>query len=406
MKDPNYQTIYLDSHATTRVDQEVLEKMLPFFTEHYGNGNHKAGWKANVAMEEARHQVAHAIKARPTEIIFTSGATEAINMAVFGLANSGDQQRKHIITQVTEHSAVLRCIDQLEARDFRITRLGVDALGRIDINELKAAINEETLLVAIMLANNEIGTIQPIEKIGKICREKGVRFFCDLTQGLGWHPIDVDKMNIDLAAMSAHKIYGPRGVGALFVRRKGKKVRLNPILVGGGQERGLRPGTANIPGIVGFGRAVEIQVQNAGAITAKISSLRNQLQSYLFANIEGIKLNGCPIDRHPGNLNLAIPNVSGEDLIGALPCLTFSTGSACTGSTSKPSYVIAALGVDKAVLKNTFRLGIGKYNTPAEMDFVGRKIVETVQKLQDKRRKSLIFGNKIGMATKRQDIIN
>ena len=385
MEKINNQTIYLDSHATTSVDQDVLESMLPFFTRHFGNGNHKAGWKTNSAMEESRIMVSSFIGARPTELIFTSGATESINLGILGLAGEQAQKRNHIITQKTEHPAVLSCMEMLKKRGYKITFLGVDAFGRIDLNELKDSVNENTLLVAIMLANNEIGTVQPIKEIGVISRNAGAKFFCDLTQGIGWHPIDVDEMNIDLAAMSAHKIYGPRGIGALFFRRKNSTVNLSPILFGGGQERGLRPGTANIPGIVGFGKAIEIQENHSEEIFKKIRTLRDQLQEHLFSSIEGIKLNGCPINRHPGNLNIAIPDVSGEDLIGALPNIIFSTGSACTSGSSKPSQVIASLGLDETNLKNSFRLGIGKFNTKQEIEFVGSEIIRVSKKFQKRR---------------------
>lgn len=377
--------IYLDSHATTPVDQDVLKKMLPFFTKHYGNGNHKAGWKTNSVMEEARFQVSSLIGARPTEIIFTSGATESINLALFGLAKADTTNRKHIVTQRTEHSAVLRCVEELEQQGFRITILDVDSVGRIDLDELQRVVTEETLIVAIMLANNEIGTIQPIKEIGNICRNVGAKFFCDLTQGVGWHPIDVDKMKIDLAAMSSHKIYGPRGVGAFFVRRLHPKITIEPIVFGGGQERGIRSGTYNIPAIVGFGKACEMQDLNSEKNADRIRSLRNRLQEIIFTSVENVQLNGCPNHRHPGNLNISIPDVSGEDLIGALPNFIFSTGSACTSGSAKPSHVIAALGADEAVLKNSFRFGIGKNNTLEEIEYVGKRVIEIIKQLQAKR---------------------
>lgn len=379
------EVIYLDSHATTRVDQDVLNSMMPYFTQHYGNGNHKAGWKTDTAIENARFQVASLIGARPTEIIFTSGATEAINLALLGLVPERSKNRKHLVTQKTEHKAVLQCIEVLKARGFRVTMLDVDAVGRINLEELRQVVTKDTLVVAIMLVNNEIGTVQPVKEIGQICRQAGARFFCDITQGLGWHAIDVDEMNIDLASMSAHKVYGPRGIGALFVRRKKLGVTINPILFGGGQERGLRPGTANLPGIVGFGKACELWENNAIEITRKIKMLRDQLSEHLFSAIEGIKFNGCPKQRHPGNLNLAIPTVTGEELIGQLPNIIFSTGSACTSGSAKPSHVIAALGVESDVLHASFRFGVSKFNTTQEIDYVGAQIVKTTKRLQTKR---------------------
>jgi cysteine desulfurase len=377
--------IYLDSHASTPVDQDVLSEMLPFFTQYYGNGNHKAGWKSAAAMEVARNQVSNLIGARPSEVIFTSGATEAINMALLGLAGANKTNRKHIITQRTEHAAVLECLDSLKEKGYRITLLDVDAVGRIDLNELQDVIDNETLVVAIMLANNEIGTVQPIEEIGKICHASGAKFFCDLTQGIGWHPIDVDKLNIDLAAMSAHKIYGPRGVGALFLRRINSKVTISPILFGGGQERGIRPGTANIPAIVGFGKACELLFFLSDHVYENVAFLRDRLKEFIFSALEGVQLNGCSSNRHPGNLNISIPGITGEDLIGALPNIIFSTSSACSSGSSKPSHVISALGVSDEISKGSFRLGINKFNTIDEIDYVGERIVETVHRIQKRR---------------------
>jgi len=377
--------IYLDSHASTPVDQDVLNEMLPFFTLNYGNGNHKAGWKSAAAMEMARNQVSDLIGARPSEIIFTSGATEAINLALLGLANANNTNRKHIVTQRTEHAAVLQCLDSLQEKDYRVTILDVDDVGRIDLNELKSVVDNETLVVAIMLANNEIGTVQPIEEIGKICHTLGAKFFCDLTQGIGWHAIHVDKMNIDLAAMSAHKIYGPRGVGALFLRRHNSKTTLSPILFGGGQERGIRPGTANIPGIVGFGKACEIYRSNSDKIYNRVCKLRDRLQEYIFNSIEDVRLNGCETNRHPGNLNISIPGITGEGLIGGLPNIIFSTSSACASGSAKPSHVISALGVNEEIKNGVFRFGINKFNTTDEIDYVGERIVYRAKYLLKKR---------------------
>jgi cysteine desulfurase len=378
--------IYLDAHASTPVDERVLDVMLPYFTQHCGNGNHEAGWKTNSAREQARHQVSSLINARPSEILFTSGATESINLALLGLAKTAGEKRRQIVTQKTEHAAVLQCTAALEKQGFQIKMLNVDAVGRIDLNQLEDVVGEETLAVAIMLANNEIGTVQPIEKIGHICRQAGAKFFCDLTQGIGWHPIDVDRMNIDLGAMSSHKINGPRGVGALFIRRLRPKIIIEPILFGGGQEQGIRPGTSNIPGIVGFGKACELQVVHAANIYDKVRMLRDRLQHQLFSAIDGAILNGCPTLRHPGNLNMAIPGVSGEDLIGSLPNIMFSMGSACASGSSKPSHVLSALGADMKVLQGSFRFGVGKSNTLDEIDFVSGKIIQTAKELLQRRR--------------------
>lgn len=378
----NEKQIYLDSHATTAVDQDVLSEMLPYFTTHYGNGNHKAGRKTVSAMEKARFQVSNLIGARPTEIIFTSGATESINMALIGLADKNNAEKNHIITQKTEHKAVLENIDVLKQRGYRVSMLDVNAVGRIDLNQLESLISDKTLVVAIMLANNEIGTIQPIEAIGKLCRSLGAKFFCDITQGVGWYKIDVDKMHIDLASMSSHKIYGPRGVGALFMRRKGEKVAIRPILYGGGQERGFRPGTANIPGIVGFGKACEIFQVNQKEIYNHIERLRDHLQHRIFNAIADVKLNGCPENRHPGNLNMSIPTIYGEQLQEVLPNIMFSTSSACSSASSEPSHVLSSITKDTNILSGSFRLGIGKNRTLEEINAVAELFINAVRKLK------------------------
>lgn len=368
--------IYLDSHASTPVDQDVLSAMLPFFTEFYGNGNHKSGWKTNAALENARFQVSNFIGAKPSEITFTSGATEAINMALLGLAKANTSDRNHIVTQRTEHKVVLQCVDALEKQGYKVTMLEVDEVGRINLDELKQVVTNKTLVVAIMLANNEIGTVQPIETIGNICKNNDAKFFCDITQGMGWFPINMKKLNIDLAALTAHKFYGPRGIGALYIKKTNPRIAIAPILFGGGQENGLRPGTSNVPAIVGLGKACELLQINGEQTYRKIEDMRNRLQKQLFSAIEGIKLNGCPINRHPGNLNISIPSISGEQLKGLLPNVMFSTSSACSSSSSKPSHVLSALHIDNETVTSSFRLGINKYNTNEEIDFVARKIIE------------------------------
>jgi len=372
--------IYLDSHATTPVDQDVLSAMLPYFTEHYGNGNHEAGWKTNSAIENARFQVSNLIGAKPSEITFTSGATEAINMALSGLAKANTSKRNHIVTQKTEHKAVLQCVETLKQDGYNITMLDVDEVGRIKIEELKKVVNENTLVVAIMLANNEIGTVQPIEEIGEITKKNGAKFFCDITQGVGWYSLDMQKLNIDMAAMSAHKIYGPRGIGALYVRKSNPKTEILPLHIGGGQERGLRPGTHNLPAIVGLGKACELLQLNTKEVFSEIREMRNRLQGQLFSTIKGIKLNGCPNNRHPGNLNISIPNITGEELKGALPNIMFSTSSACSSTSGEPSHVISSITSDKAILYGSFRLGISKNTTVKEINTILELIIEVVQK--------------------------
>ncbi|MEO1485772.1 MAG: cysteine desulfurase family protein [Bacteroidota bacterium] len=357
--------IYLDAHATTPVAPEVLAAMLPYFTEHYGNGNHKAGWKTTEALENARIQVSQLLEARPSEITFTSGATEAINLALLGLANA-NSGRNHIVTQRTEHMAVLNCVEQLKSKGFEVTLLDVDEVGRIRLEDLEAAVTENTLVVAIMLANNEIGTVQPIEAIGEICHKKGAKFFCDITQAVGWYPLKLRQSKIDLAALSAHKFYGPRGVGALYVRKTQPRVNLQPLQFGGGQENALRPGTHNIPGIVGMGEAC-VQMQSQGeAIFARVQNLRDQLQNRLFETIPEIQLNGCPLARHPGNLNVSLPGISGEELKERMPDVIFSTSSACSSASAKPSHVISAIQPDETLQKGAIRFGIGQYTTVEE----------------------------------------
>lgn len=374
--------IYLDSHASTPVDRDVLTAMLPYFTEFYGNGNHKAGWKTIEALENARFQVSNVIGAKPNEIIFTSGATEAINMALLGLASANTSKRNHIVTQKTEHKAVLKTIGELIEKGYRVTMLEVDAVGRIELNELAEVVTDQTLVVAIMLVNNEIGTIQPVKEIGKIAKSKGAKFFCDITQGLGWHKIDVQSLNIDLASMSSHKIYGPRGIGALFIKKTNPKTHIKPIQFGGGHERNLRPGTHNIPAIVGFGKACEIIQSNELENHNKLMKLRDSLQYRLFDAIEGIQLNGCPSLRHPGNLNISIPNISGEQLKELLPNIIFSTSSACSSQSIEPSHVLSSITKDENRINNTFRIGIGKLTTEKDIEIVLQKIIEKVYQLQ------------------------
>ena len=371
MKD---EIIYLDSHATTPVDQDVLNTMLPYFNKYYGNGNHMMGWKVTAAVETARFQTANLIGAKPSEITFTSGSTEAINIALLGLAKANISDRNHIVTQKTEHKAVLECVQVLKKKGYSITMLDVDDVGRINLKELEKTVTLKTLVVSIMLVNNEIGTIQPIKEIGEITQKQGAKFFCDITQGIGWYPLDIKKMNIDLACISSHKIYGPKGVGALFIKKS--KTQISPIIVGGGQENGMRPGTINAPAIVGFGKACEILSNSSIEVFEHVKRMRNRLLNLLTSSIEGIQINGCVQNRHPANINMMIPNVSGEELIGMLPNILFSTQSACSSGSSKPSHVLSAITDDVKRIKNSFRLGISKYTTEGEIDFVAEHIIQ------------------------------
>jgi cysteine desulfurase len=371
--------IYLDAHASTPVDANVIDAMMPYFTRYFGNGNHRNGWQANQALEVARLKVAQLIGAYPGNILFTSGATEAINIGLIGLAKLYPE-KKHIITQPTEHPAVLETIRFLEKQGYAISYLPLDAYGIIDIQALEKAITPNTLCVAIMLANNEIGSMQPIEAIGKICKATDTRFFCDITQGAGWYPVDVDMQNIDMAVFSAHKIYGPKGNGALYYR--GSISSLPPLLHGGGQEKGVRSGTVNIPGIVGFAKACELMKEQRTSITDHLLHLRNHLWHLLSSSLEEITVNGSMEHRHPGNLNVRIKGVNSESLIGKLQNIMLSNSSACSSGSTKPSHVLTSLQLTEAQARECVRIGIGKYNTLEEIEFTAGKIIEAVNKLR------------------------
>jgi cysteine desulfurase len=377
--------IYLDHHATTPVAPRVLDRMLPYFSEAFGNAastSHAFGWRAAQAVEGARAQVAALVGARPTEIAFTSGATEAINLALVGAARAAPPGRDHIITQVTEHPAVLESVNALERQGFRVTRLSVDEVGRIRLDELQRALDERTRLVSIMLANHEIGTIQPVDEIGALCRGAGALFHCDVTQGVGWQRVDVDATHIDLATFSAHKLYGPKGAGALFVRRRHPAASLVPVTYGGGHERSLRPGTLNVPAIVGFGEACDLVREDAMDAAEPMRVLRDDLHDRIVASVPDVELNGCPARRHPGNLNLTVRGVHGDALLGALPEIACSAGSACASGTNRPSHVIAALGRGTPGLQSVVRFGLGRSTTGDEIAYVARRFAQIVTRLR------------------------
>lgn len=382
--------IYLDHHATTPVDPRVLKTMLPFFSEEFGNAasrSHVYGWKAEETVEQARGEIAALIGAEPREIIFTSGATESNNLAILGAgraARTANSERDTIVTCATEHRAVLDPCKQLETEGFRIVRIGVDEKGLIDLAQLRAALDERTLLVSVMLANNEVGTIQPVMEIGKLAHEAGALFHCDAAQGIGKTPFNVRGMNVDLASISAHKLYGPKGVGALFVRRRLPPIRLTPLQFGGGHERGLRSGTLNVPAIAGFGAACAIYQQESAAETARVSALRDRLQTALFTRLDGLTLNGHPELRHPGNLNISFSGLEGESLLLAMKAIAVSAGSACTSAAFEPSHVLAAMGITPALAHAALRFGIGRFNTEAEIDFTADYVVETVTRLRQR----------------------
>jgi cysteine desulfurase len=378
--------IYLDNHATTPVDPRVVDAMLPYFTEKFGNAasrNHSFGWTAEEAVENGRAQVARLINATPKEIIFTSGATESNNLAIKGVAEMYREKGNHIITQVTEHKAVLDTCKRLEKYGYEVTYLPVAKDGRIDLDDLRRAITPKTILITIMYANNEIGVIQPIEEIGKIAKEKGVFFHTDAVQAAGKVPVDVQKENIDLLSISAHKVYGPKGVGALYVRRRNPRVQLASIIDGGGHERGMRSGTLNVPGIVGMGKAVELAQNEMPEESKRLRGLRDYLKDGLFAKLDELYINGSMIYRLPHNLNVSFAYVEGESMLMGINDVAVSSGSACTSATLEPSYVLKALGVGEDLAHTSIRFGIGRFNTKEEVDYVIKRVVEVVSRLRE-----------------------
>jgi cysteine desulfurase len=378
--------IYLDYAATCPVDERVVEAMLPFFTMSFGNAasrTHSFGWTAEEAVEGARDQVALMLNADPKEIVWTSGATESNNLAVKGVAEYSAEKGKHIITAVTEHKAILDAGKALERRGWEVTYLPVGTDGLVDLAQLEAALREDTVLVSIMFANNETGVIQPVTEIGALCRKNGTLFHTDAVQAYGKVPIDVQAMNIDLLSMSAHKIYGPKGVGALYVRRRRPRVRLSPQIHGGGHERGNRSGTLNVPGIVGFGEASRIARETMAAEAARIGKLRLHLQKSLQDGIPETIVNGSLEARLPGTLNVSFAYVEGESLLMGLKDIAVSSGSACTSASLEPSYVLRAMGLNDELAHSSLRITIGRFTTQAELDYVVERIRNTVERLRE-----------------------
>src|SRR6267142_4939223 len=378
--------IYMDYHATTPVDPRVLEAIMPFFNEKFGNAasrNHPFGWVAEEAVEKARKQVADLIGANAKEIVFTSGATESDNLAIKGAAEMYREKGNHIITCVTEHKAVIDTCKRLEKDGYRVTYLPVKKDGRISLDELKSAITDKTILITIMTANNEIGVIQPIAEIGAIAKEKGILFHTDAVQAVGKIPFNVNDLKVDMASISAHKMYGPKGVGALYVRRRNPRVLLSPIIDGGGHERGMRSGTLNVPGIVGFGKAAELCKQEMAAEGERLRKLRDRLDDRLHKGLDEIYINGSTEHRLPHNLNISFAYVEGESLLMGINDVAVSSGSACTSASLEPSYVLKALGTGDDLAHSSIRFGIGRFNTEAEIDYVADRVVETVQRLRE-----------------------
>ncbi len=378
--------IYLDHHATTPVDRRVLERMLPYFTEDFGNASsrsHSLGWRAEEAVERARGQVASLIGATPKEIIFTSGATEANNLALLGAAEMYREKGDHIITQVTEHKAVLDTARRLQQLGYRLTFLPVDQHGRVDPDDLRKALDRRTLLVSIMFANNEVGTLQPIAELARTAREQGALFHTDAAQALAALPIDVEAMGVDLLSLSAHKAYGPKGIGALYVRRKNPRVRLAPQMFGGGHERGMRSGTLPVPGIVGFGEACEIAAAERDTDARRLLGLVRRLHDGICDRLGEVHLNGHPTERLPNNLNLSFAYVEGEALMMGITDIAVSSGSACSSASLEPSYVLKALGVGDDLVHTSIRFGLGRGTTAEEVDYAAGRVAEIVLRLRE-----------------------
>jgi cysteine desulfurase len=379
--------VYLDHHATTPMDPRVLDAMLPYFTEHFGNAasrSHAFGWQANSAVVAARAAIAKSIGAQSAdEIVFTSGATECNNLAIKGALEYYSARGNHVITTAIEHKSVLDTVRRLATRGMQTTIIGVDSLGRVDPARIADALTPHTVLVSVMLANNEVGTIQPIAEIGSLLHSHGVLFHVDAAQGLGRVDFDVKEMNVDLASLSAHKIYGPKGCGALYVRRNRPRVRLSPQMDGGGHERGMRSGTLNVAGIVGFGRACELFRQEGTQEYRRLAQLRDRLQSKLQQALPRVSVNGNEANRLPGNLNMSFHHVEGEGLMLALKDIALSSGSACSSDELAPSYVLRAMGVDPAIAHCSIRFGIGRFNTEEEIDYVAERVISEVRRLRD-----------------------
>jgi cysteine desulfurase len=377
--------VYLDNHATTPLDPRVLEAMLPFFTSRFGNAasnSHGFGWEAAAAVEMARRQIASAIGASPQEIVFTSGATESDNLAVLGVAEAQRSRGNHVITALSEHKAILDSCKHLEKHGCRVTWLPVKSDGLIDLDQLRAAFTDQTILVTIMAANNETGVLQPIQEIGRLCRERGVLFHSDAVQALGRVPLNVHSANLDLASLTAHKLYGPKGCGALFVRND-PSVRLAPMIHGGGHEHGMRSGTLNVPGIVGFGKACEIAHQEMTEESSRIAGLRNRLRDRLTSALDHVVINGSIEHRVPGNLNMSFLHVEGETLLTGLHDVALSSGSACSSGKTEASHVLKALGLSDETAGCAIRFGIGRFNTEAEIDYVAGRVIELVKNLRE-----------------------
>ncbi len=378
--------VYLDYSATTPCDPRVVERMLPYFTDTFGNAasrSHAFGWTAEAAVERAREQVAELIGAHPKEVLWTSGSTEANNLAIKGTAEMYREKGNHLITAITEHKAVLDPMKRLESQGFEITWLPVDSEGRVDLAQLAAAITEKTLLVSLMAANNEIGTLHPLKEIGALCKQKGVLFHTDATQAVGRIPLDVEAQHIDLMSLSAHKFYGPKGVGALYVRRRSPRVRLSAQMDGGGHERGMRSGTLNVPGVVGMGAAAELARVEMPVETERLRQLRDRLEARLLRDNPDAAVNGDRERRLPNLTNVSFPYVEGESLIMGIKEVAVSSGSACTSASLEPSYVLKGLGLGDERAHSSIRFSVGRFTTEAEVDFAAERVTAEVKRLRE-----------------------
>jgi len=378
--------IYLDNHATTPVDPRVLDAMLPYFQELFGNAasrNHSFGWEAEEAVEKARKQVANLVGANAKEIVFTSGATESNNLALKGVAEMYAEKGNHIITAASEHKAVLDTCKHLEKDGHRVTYLPLKADGLIDLDMLRESFTDKTILVSIMYANNEIGVIQPIREIGRLCKERGILFHTDAVQAVGKVPVNVLQDNIDIMSLSGHKLYGPKGVGALYVRRRNPRVQLTAQIDGGGHERGMRSGTLNVPGIVGLGEACAIAQREMAEETVRLQAMRDSLKDKLLSELDEVFINGSWEHRLPHNLNISFAYVEGESMLMGINDIAVSSGSACTSATLEPSYVLKALGMGDDLAHSSIRFGIGRFNTQEEVDYVAGRVIEVVKKLRE-----------------------
>ncbi|MEW6510242.1 MAG: cysteine desulfurase family protein [Bacteroidota bacterium] len=381
--------VYLDNHATTRVDPRVVDVMLPLMTEGYGNAasrQHVFGWEAEAAVELARKRVAALIGARPEEVVFTSGATESINLAMKGIAESGQGRGNHIVIAATEHRAVLDTAARLTRYGFTVATLSVDGTGRVEPDAVAASITPETILVCLMAANNEIGTLHPVMEIGAVCRERGVLFHTDATQAVGKIPVDVSAWNVDMMSFSAHKMHGPKGAGALYLRGARPRVRLVPLIDGGGHERGLRSGTLNVPAIAGFGMAAEIVRKEMDKDSARVRALRDRLVAGLLAGVPGIRVNGHPVERLPHNANITFPGIQADAMMMAMKDIAVSSGSACSTASPEPSHVLRAIGLSREDALSSLRFGLSRFTNAGEIDYAIDRVTETARALMNRRR--------------------